>query len=139
MKPFSTVAIDVMIYFSGVTKNPLGSYPDHRDSKIAQPEMNYVLVTGGSDWNYAESQQMEVFDENGQTRICNLKSKYPLRVSGAVGVFTDEKMIVCGGMSRCTGTWDTSMRTPSCYVFEVEQYPGQYWKMLANMNTPRSH
>ena len=68
---FYKVVIGVIKYISGLTKNPLGSSTDLRNSTVTNQEINYVLVTGNS----PESQQMEVFDDNGQTRVCNLKSK----------------------------------------------------------------
>jgi len=87
-------------------------------------DMKYVLVTG---YPENEAAQMEMMDNNGSTKICHAKSKYPLNVYGATGVFTDGKMIVCGGGYP---------RTSACYVHADG---GQGWKTLADMATPRSH
>jgi len=82
--------------------------------------MKYVLVTG---WpQNDETAQMEVMDESGSTKICkNPKSKYPLQVREATGVYTEGRMIVCGGRSP---------RTPKCYSYEDDQ---QGWTWLANI------
>jgi len=86
--------------------------------------MKYVLVTGSP--KNDETAQMEVMDESGSTKICkNPKSKYPLQVRAATGVYTEGRMIVCGGRSP---------RTPKCYSYEDDQ---QGWTWLANMEIAR--
>ena len=87
--------------------------------------MKYVLVTGypGDD----ETAQMSVMDESGSTKLCkNPKSKYPLQVYFATGVYTEGRMIVCGG-------WKPP--TSACYSYENDQ---QGWTKLADMGTQRS-
>jgi len=89
--------------------------------------MKYVLVTGidSNDWNTIA--EMEVMDESGSTKICkNPNSRYPLQVSDATGVYTEGRMIVCGG-------WIP--RTSACYSYKDDQ---QGWTKFAYMNTPRS-
>merc|ERR1719461_1143642 len=86
--------------------------------------MKFVLVTGYTRNN--ETAQMEVMDEGGSTKICkNPKSKYPLQVEDATGVYTEGRMIVCGGCCP---------RTSACYSYEDDQ---QGWKKLADMDKPR--
>ena len=82
--------------------------------------MKYVLVTGD---NIVQA-QMEVMDNNGSTKI---SSRYPINVDYATGVFTDGKMVVCGGISL------RHPRTSACHVYE----DGQGWTKLADMATPR--
>merc|ERR1711976_445514 len=66
-------------------------------------------------------------DESGSTKLCkDEKSKYPLQVSSATGVYTKGRMILCGG-----GYPPTS----ACYLYEDDQ---QGWTKLADMDTPRS-
>ena len=86
--------------------------------------MKYVLVTGFP--NNDDTTQMEVMDKDGSTTIC--KAKYPLKVSGATGVVTNGKMVVCGGVDE-SGT-----RRTECYAFADD---GKGWKKLADMATPR--
>ena len=72
---------------------------------------------------------MEVIDENGSRKICNnTKSKYPLKVEGASGVFTEGKLIVCGGGNNPT-------IFSACYLYTDDQ---QGWTKLAHMDTPRT-
>jgi len=102
--------------------------------------MKYVLVTGFPSnaitaqmevMDYDETAQMEVMDENGSTKICkNPKSKYPLQVYSATGVYTEGRMIVCGGTTNVK-----SRLTSACYSYEDDQ---QGWTKLADMNTQRS-
>jgi len=81
--------------------------------------------------DYDETAQMEVMDENGSTKICkNPKSKYPLQVYSATGVYTEGRMIVCGGTTNVK-----SRLTSACYSYEDDQ---QGWTKLADMNTQRS-
>ena len=88
-------------------------------------DMKYVLVTGRPENN--ETVQMEVIDENGSTKICNNpKSKYPLQVVYATGVFTEGRMIVCGGCCPINIT--------ACYSYGDDQ---QGWTKLADMDIPR--
>jgi len=90
--------------------------------------MKYVLVTGYP--TNDETAQMEVMDESGSTKICkNQKSKYPLQVSLATGVYTEGRMIVCGGSSP-----PKSVKS-ACYSYEDDQ---QGWTKLADMDTQRS-
>ena len=87
--------------------------------------MKYVLVTGYPEND--EAAQMEVMDESGSTKICkNPKSKYPLQVSSATGVYTEGRMIVCGGCCPINIT--------ACYSYGDDQ---QGWTKLADMDTPR--
>merc|ERR1712038_1155088 len=87
--------------------------------------MKYVLVTGSP--TNDETAHMEVMDESGSTKLCkNPKSKYPLQVSYATGVYTEGRMIVCGGGSPPTS---------HCYTYENDQ---QGWTKLADMDTQRS-
>ena len=60
-------------------------------------DMKYVVFTGHLPSD--ETAQIEVIDESGgATKICrNEDSRYPLHVYGATGVYTEGKMIVCGG------------------------------------------
>jgi len=90
--------------------------------------MKYAILTGYP--NNDETAQMEVIDESGLTKICNSKSKYPLKVADATGVFTNNYIIVCGGKSRWTP------QTPACYTYADDQ---QGWIKLADMDTPRSN
>ena len=86
--------------------------------------MKHVLVTGMP--TNDETAQMEVMDESGSTKICkNEKSKSPLQVSQATGVYTEGRMIVCGGCCLVTS---------ACYSYEDDQ---QGWTKLADMDTPR--
>ena len=86
--------------------------------------MKYVLVTG---WPRDKTAQMEVMDESGSTKICkNPKSKYPLQVDDATGVYTEGRMIVCGGCCR---------ETSACYFYADAQ---QGWTKLADMSTQRT-
>ena len=86
--------------------------------------MIYVLVTGYP--KNDETAQMEVMDESGSTKICkNPKSKYPLQVIDATGVYTEGRMIVCGGYPE----------TSACYYYKDDQ---QGWTKLADMGTQRS-
>jgi len=91
-------------------------------------DMKYAILTGypGND----ETAQMEVMDESGSTKICNSKSKYPLKVSHATGVLHYNYIIVCGGISPPT--------TPACYAYGYT-YPDnqKVWTRLADMDTPR--
>ena len=88
-------------------------------------DMKYVLVTGFS--RNDETAQMEVMDESGSTKICkNPKSKYPLQVVYATGVFTEGRMIVCGGCCP--------IKITACYSYGNDQ---QGWTKLADMDTPR--
>jgi hypothetical protein len=84
--------------------------------------MKYAILTGYS--RNDETAKMEVIDESGSTKICNSKSKYPLKVSIATGVFTNNYIIVCGGYPK----------TPACYTYADDQ---QGWTKLADMDTPR--
>jgi len=96
-----------------------------------QKDMKYVLVTESPE-NYEtdEIAQMEVMDESGSTKICKYpKSKYPLQVDAATGVYTEGRMIVCGGISNFGST------ASACYSYEDDQ---QGWTKLADMDTPRS-
>jgi len=91
--------------------------------------MKYVLVTEYTEeyTDNDETSQMEVMDESGSTKLCkNEKSKYPLQVSSATGVYTKGRMILCGG-----GYPPTS----ACYSYEDDQ---QGWTKLTDMDTPRS-
>jgi len=86
------------------------------------PDMKYAILTGHP--RNDETAQMEVIDESGSTKICNSKSKYPLKVGDATGVFTDNYIIVCGGYPTTT----------ACYTYADDQ---QGWTKLADMDTPR--
>ena len=75
------------------------------------------------------SPQITVLDESGSTKTCKKqKSKYPLRVGGVTGVFTEGRMIVCGG-----STGGTSVIS-ACYDYKDDQ---QGWTKLTDMYTPR--
>jgi len=92
--------------------------------------MKFVFVTGYP--KNDKTAQMEVMDESGSSKICkNSKSKYPLLVDGATGVYTEERMIVCGGYVAGRGP---ASAMSACYSYEDDQ---QGWTKLADMDTPR--
>jgi len=96
-----------------------GEYPNCKTT-------TYALVTGyprRSD----ETNQILVMDESGLMKTCfKPKSKYPLKVSGARGVYTAGRMIVCGGCCR---------ETSACYFYADAQ---EGWTKLADMSTQRT-
>jgi len=94
-----------------------------QDACSTIPDMKYAILTGYP--RNDETAQMEVIDESGLTKICNSKSKYPLKVAEATGVFTNNYIIVCGGAYP---------ETPACYTYADDQ---QGWTKLADMDTPR--
>ena len=74
-----------------------------------------------------ETNQILVMDESGLMKTCfKPKSKYPLKVSGARGVYSAGRMIVCGGCCPINIT--------ACYSYGDDQ---QGWTKLADMDTPR--
>ena len=74
-----------------------------------------------------ETNQILVMDESGLMKTCfKPKSKYPLKISGATGVYTEGRMIVCGGCCRVTS---------ACYSYANAQ---QGWTKLGDMNTQRT-
>jgi len=92
--------------------------------------VKFVFVTGYP--RNDKTAQMEVMDESGSSKICkNSKSKYPLLVDGATGVYTEERMIVCGGYVAARGP---ASAMSACYSYEDDQ---QGWTKLADMDTPR--
>lgn len=95
-----------------------------------QKDMKFVLVTGYP--RNDKTAQMEVMDESGSSKICkNSKTKYPLKVESATGVYTEERMIVCGGYVAGRGP---ASAMSACYSYENDQ---QGWTKLADMDTPR--
>ena len=57
--------------------------------------MRYVVFSGHPKNN--ETSQIEVIDDHGSIHICQSNSRYPLNVNNARSVFTNDRMIVCGG------------------------------------------
>jgi hypothetical protein len=89
--------------------------------------MKYVLVTESPEYYETdEIAQMEVMDESGSKLCMNEKSNYPFEVLSVTGVYTEGRMILCGG-----GYPPTS----ACYSYEDDQ---QGWTKLADMDTQRS-
>ena len=89
--------------------------------------MKYVLVTGNS-FKHETPTLMEVMDESGSTEVCDLKHQYPFDAVYASGVFTDGKMIVCGGFIE-----EYDNLTSPCYVYGY----GEGWTKLADTRVPR--
>ena len=70
---------------------------------------------------------MEVIDSNGETRLCQgSNSMYPLEVSDATAIYTNGRILACGGNTNIN-------RTDQCYVYEK----GKGWSQLST-SQPRS-
>jgi len=95
-----------------------------------ESEQKYVLITGdqlSTDTTFSEnSQDMEIMNKDGTTKLCSAKSKYPLKVVDAAGAMVGETMVICGGGYPLT---------PDCYEYcEVDKA----WKKLSSMQTARN-
>ena len=64
-------------------------------TESATVDMRYVVFSGHPKNN--ETSQIEVIDDHGSIHICQSNSRYPLNVNNARSVFTNDRMIVCGG------------------------------------------
>ena len=85
--------------------------------------MSYILITGVNE----NAAKIEVIYNQGHTRICKGENNiYPLKISLATAVYTNGKIIICGGHRGYSNT-------DECYVFQKDKG----WVLLSKMNQAR--
>jgi len=101
----------------------------HQAVPKRKKEQKYVLITGDglkTGGTYTDnSDDLEVMNKDGTTKLCSAKSKYPLKILDTSGAVVSGKIISCGGGYPLTS---------DCYVYGEDNK----WTKLANMAIPKN-